>query len=171
MGKIICALFSVALLAWVRQANAEPISPFSVGPGQSWDVTWADSSDGAPVDEIVATVVSGAGSFDLAMSTSIAGWTSVLVNPDETKTFGSTITADKTITLSFADPAPAGGVVVDIAELFNGHLAAYGSFQWEDLPSQGNWVNLPATVPDGGLTASMLGLGLLGLCYVRRVVK
>lgn len=43
-------------------------------------------------------------------------------------------------------------------------------FQWEDPPSQANCVNLPA-VPDGGLTASMLGLGILGLCYVRRIAK
>jgi hypothetical protein len=175
LKKIITGLLGVAVLGLLTRANAEPISPFTVGPGNSWDVTWLDTSGGAPVDEIVVTVVSATGSFDLAMSTSIAGWTSTLVNPDETEAFGSQITADKTIKLSFADPAPVGGVVVDISELDKGRLAAYGSFQWGDLPIQGNWVNLPAgipaNIPDGGLTASMLGLGLLGLCYVRRFIR
>ena len=178
MGKIIYGLFSVALLGWVSQATAEPISPFSVGPGHSWVVTWDDTSDGSLVDQIIAKVVSGPSDFDGAVSINLggsplAGWTSTLVNGEETKISGAAINLDKDISLSFGGTAPTGGVVVDVFELYNGRLAGYGSFQWENLPSQGNWVNLPATtpIPDGGLTVSMLGMSLLGLCYIRRMVK
>lgn len=163
----------MVVLGLVARVNAEPISLFTEGPGHSWDVTWNDTSDKNPINEIVAIIVSGPATFDEPITTSISDWTTpgTLVNPDETSISGPVNNADKTITLSFADPEPAGDVVVDIYELNNGHLAAYGSFQWEDLPSQGNWVNLPASVPDGGLTVSMLGMGLLGLCCVRRMVK
>ena len=178
MGKIIYGLFGVALLGWVSQATAEPISPFSVGPGHSWVVTWEDTSDGASVDQIIAKVVSGPSDFDEPVSITLGGlpladWTSTLVNGEETKISGAAINLDKDISLSFGGTAPTGGVVVDVFELYNGRLAGYGSFQWEDLPSQGNWANLPTTttIPDGGLTASMLAMGLLGLCFVRRMVK
>ena len=173
MKNTIYAFLSVVVLGLVARVNAEPISVFTEGPGQSWDVTWSDTSDRNPINEIVAIIVSGPATFDESITTSISGWTTpgTLVNPDETSINGPVNNADKTIKLSFADPEPAGSVVVDIYELYNGRLAAYGSFQWEDLPSQGNWVNLPATVPDGGLTVSMLGMGVLGLCYVRRMAK
>ena len=163
----------MVVLGLAARVNAEPISLFTEGPGQSWDVTWNDTSDQNPINEIVAIIVSGPATFDESLTTSISDWTTPgsLVNPDETSISGPVNAADKTIKLSFTDPEPAGDVVVDIYELYNGHLAAFGSFQWGDLPSQGNWANLPATVPDGGLTVSMLGMGVLGLCYVRRMVK
>jgi hypothetical protein len=178
MGKIISGLLSLVVLGLAARATAEPISPFSVGPGHSWVVSWDDTSDGASVDQIIAKVVSGPSDFDEPISITLggfplAGWTSTLVNEEETKMSGAAINVDKDISLSFGGTAPAGGVVVDVFELYNGRTAAYGSFQWEDLPSQGNWINLPANtpIPDGGLTASMLGLGFLGLCYVSRLVK
>jgi hypothetical protein len=173
LKKIIYLFLSVVVPGLVARVNAEPISLFTEGPGQSWDVTWNDTSDQNPINEIVAIIVSGPATFDESITSSISDWTTpgILVNPDETSISGPVNTADKAIKLSFADPEPAGEVVVDIYELYNGHLAAFGSFQWEDLPSQGNWANLPATVPDGGLTVSMLGMGVLGLCYVRRRVK
>ena len=163
----------MAVLGLAARATAEPISTFTEGPGHSWDVTWDDTTDGNPITEIVAVIVSGNATFDLPITTTIPTWTApgtLLVSKEETFISGPTDYADKDITLSFAEPEPDGGVVVDIYEMNGSHLAAYGSFQWEDLPSQGNWVNLPK-VPDGGLTASMLGLGFLGLCYVRRMVK
>ena len=163
----------MVVLGLLARVNAEPISLFTEGPGHSWDVTWNDTSDRNPINEIVAIIVSGPATFDDPLTTSISDWTTpgTLVNPDETTISGLVNNADKSITLSFADPEPAGDVMVDIYELYNGHLAAFGSFQWEDLPSQGNWANLPAAVPDGGLTVSMLGMGVLGLCFVRRMVK
>ena len=163
----------MVLLGFLARGNAEPITPFTEGPGHSWDVTWSDTSDQNPINEIVAIIVSGPATFDLPLTTSLSDWTTVgtLVNPEEACISGPVSTVDKNITLSFADPEPAADVVVDIYELYNGRVATYGSFQWEDLPSEGNWVNLPATVPDGGLTVSMLGMGVLGLCYVRRMAK
>jgi hypothetical protein len=173
LEKRICIFLSVVVLGLVARVYAEPVNLFTEGPGHSWDVTWNDTSDRNPINEIVAIIVSGPATFDDPLTTSISDWTTpgILVNPDETYISGAVNVADKSVTLSFADPEPAGDVVVDIYELYNGHLAAFGSFQWEDLPSQGNWATLPATVPDGGLTVSMLGMGVLGLCCVRRMVK
>jgi hypothetical protein len=53
----------------------------------------------------------------------------------------------------------------------NGGAGAEDGTSWTDNKPGDPGVNVPGAVPDGGLTASLLGGGLLGLAALRRKIK
>jgi len=122
-------------------ASATLVGDFTVGAGNSWDVSWSDTSGGTQINGLEAVIVSGNATFDSAMSVTLAGWSGTLLNSTLSYASGTANGADRTISLSFTDPAPAGGVVVDIFELYNGVVVGspLQAWQWENLPADQSW--------------------------------
>jgi hypothetical protein len=136
MKKLQIAIIAAAL-AGAMSASATLVGGFTVGPGNSWDVSWTDTSGGTQINGLEAVIVGGGATFDNAVSVGLTGWTGTLLNSTLSYASGTASGSDRTIALSFTDPEPAGGVVVDIFELYNG--AVVGSpaqaWQWTDLPN------------------------------------
>ncbi len=163
----------LALICSATMVTATPITPVTVGPGNSWVVSWWDTSGGQPIDEIRVVIVSGPSTFDAPVVVGLPGWPT-------TATWTSTITdaqgpangSDRVITLSFSDPMPAGGVVIDVFEMYQGQINYSGaSFEFENLPGQSQWHALLApgdvSVPDGGSTLALIGSAVMAIGLVR----
>jgi hypothetical protein len=133
MRKIQIAILA-ASLAGAMSASATFVGDFTTGPGNSWTVSWLDGGYGGPVDTVAAVIVGGGASFDDAFSSTQLGWSGTLVNPAYTYVAGPASAANQSVTLSFANTAPAGGVVVDIFALYQGKIIPGQAWQWFDLP-------------------------------------
>jgi hypothetical protein len=134
MAKFELAIMA-ATLAGTLSASASYLSDFTVGPGHSWDVSWTDTSSGVPINGLEALVVAGGATFDAPVIVGLPGWNGTLLNSTLTYASGPADGSDRTISLSFTDPPPLGGVVVDIFELYNGAVLPGQAWQWYDLPS------------------------------------
>lgn len=166
------------IMAMASAAFAVPMTPASIGPGNSWDVSWNDGNYSGAYDMVKFTITSGNATFDNVAS--VNGTLGTLANGDLSSTvniaFGPSGTT--TMLLSFADPPPvSGGVQVSVLYDEGGNLLTGSGFNWQwlDLPENQSitegvgWEYLP--VPDGGMTALLLGMGMLGVGWVRRIVR
>jgi len=155
-----------ATLAGAVSASASYLTDFTVGPGHSWDVSWTDTSFGVPINGLEALIVAGGATFDASVSVGLPGWTGTLLNSTLTYASGPADGSDRTIGLSFTDPPPSGGVVVDIFELYNGIVLPDQAWQWYDLPSgppDSDWglISSSALVPVPEPTTLIAGALLL----------
>jgi hypothetical protein len=183
MKKLLATTSLIGVLAFTAQAIPTGLGT-GQGVGNSWTFTFQNTTYGVSFDTIEMFITGGTATFDAAAGVGTAGWGGVLVNPTYTFISGPTIGADQTITLSFFDPAPAGGVRVDFLTWsggINGTLLPGQWWAYTDIPSggangqytflSGTMPNYNRSVPDGGVTAMLLGMGMLGLGWVRRMVK
>jgi len=157
-----------AALACTMSARASYVSDLTVGPGHSWDVSWTDTSGGTQINGLEAVIVGGGATFDGAVSVGLTGWTGTLLNSTLSYASGTAAGADRTISLSFTDPEPAGGVVVDIFELYNGVVVGSPAqaWQWTDLPngppdSSWQYISSGGLVPVPEATTMIAGALLL----------
>jgi hypothetical protein len=173
-------------------SSATPLSSPTVGPGHSWDVTWTDGDySGETFNEMEFVIVGGGATratFDGAatLTFNYAGspiWTGTLVNPvngksTDTYVSGTAVTLGSglwdSITLSFTDPAPAiSDVVVNVYLFYNGAAVTDLDWCWPGLPGGAGYTEYQNwdPIPDGGMTAVLLGMGMLGLACARRRMK
>lgn len=128
----------VASLVGAVSARATITGDVTISQGNSWDVTWTDTSDNTPVNGFVAEIVGNSGAtFDSPISLGFSpSWTGILANSTLTYATGPANGADRTVTLSFTDPESSySGVVVDIFETYNGNVVDNQAWQWLDLPA------------------------------------
>ena len=186
MKKLLATTSLIGVLAFTAQANPTGLGT-GQGVGNSWTFSFDNTTGGASFDTIQMFITAGGATYDAAAVVSgPAGWGGLLVNPTYTFISGPATVADQTITLSFAGTAPDGGVQVDFLTWSGGIGGTLVPGQWwayTDIPSggvNGAWKMLEGSampkydtsgVPDGGVTAMLLGMGMLGLGWVRRMVK
>ena len=195
MRRAVIALTGATLVGLAVSANAIPTGLLGgVGPGNSWVVTWHDATyNGETFDNVKFLIVNGGASgatFDLAGSVAWdggtpTGWNGNLLNGTLTSISGPAVTKyggdGGNMTLSFSGTQPSqNDIVVDVL-YYNGNTFLPDlSWQWLSLPEYGytegvNWEYLtqapPLPVPDGGLTAGLLGLSLVGLGGIRRLMR
>ena len=130
----------VASLIGAVSARATLVGDFTIGPGNSTDITWTDTSGGTLINGLEAVIVGGGATFDNAVNVGLTGWTGTLLSPTLTYATGPESGADRTISLYLADPAPASGIVVDIFELYNGVVVDNPpqAWQFKNLGSAGS---------------------------------
>jgi hypothetical protein len=114
MKRLVLVLMAVACLVHAGPAIASPLELPTTGPGNSWIMSWSDWTQGKEYDKTEFFITAGPSTFDAAAMTSEAGWVGVLVNPTYTYIAGPAATVTKTLTLSFFDPQPLGGIRIDI---------------------------------------------------------
>jgi hypothetical protein len=179
MKKIqLAVMAAVSVMAF--QTYAVVIDPATISAGNSWDVTWDDGNYTGEYTKVVFTIINGGGGVNFPAtfdgSASINSTTGSFTSTSSTVNYNGG-PGDTTMMLSFTGDQFGTGyqnVQVSVQYYDGSTLLTSGGFNWE-------WLNLPADtgttqgtdwqylpVPDGGMTAGLLGSALIGLQIMRR---
>jgi hypothetical protein len=188
------AVAGVAFCVSVAQAHTVSIGVYNAGAPGSVTLAMGTYSHGTPIFQGTMTLIAGPGippniaqPFASVTTTKPAGLIDGVNNfyADATPAQWGTLPADSFTSASYAHNLGSLGPVVNWQELtFTGlttglytyQLSGMTSQNWENLNSfQNNWTGTffvsgatAGNVPDGGLTALMLGASLVGFAAVRR---
>ncbi len=179
MRRIIGGLVGIALLSWVATASATSISG-DIIYGNSWSQAfnqdnsgtgtggWPPGSGASAFDQMVITVVGG--TFEAPGVNGLSGgasWTGQMLNGTTVLLQGADTTSEN-FTLHWT--GSPWWTQLNLWTYSNGNLvcAEYFTPGWVH-----GWLGADTApqVPDGGLTAMLLGLGVLSLTWVRRTMK
>ena len=175
---------AILSLCCAAPVMAGPIGPITVGPGNSWVVSWLDTTNTKSYDMTEFFITGSSYTFDAAAQNSQSGWTGSLVNSTYTYVSGPSASANKYLTLFFGGSLPLGGVQVDVLVWNEGSLVSGESWRYTDLPnglySSWEYITSPNPsntvynrvyhpVPEGGSIVLLLGIGIAGVASLRRL--
>ena len=123
-------------LVWANPASAGPITAPTVGPGNSWVVTWKDGNYSSSFDKVEFFITDGTATFDAAAT--VSGTTGLLVNPLYTVVeLAGGWSGNTVMTLSFiGNQADFSGVKVNVEDRQGTTLLNAAGFHWQ-------WLGLP----------------------------